>query len=265
MPNYRQQTTGNLGTVSACASCYSSLSLCFSSVSANELCCGNSTSVTVFVAGTGITTLASVTGFLYTTSALDVEAAVGFYSDDLSGGCNPPPVGTLSYNYYIAKGCPGSNYEGFDRKVKTTATLTSDGTPAGSNMFTDNGSSWWIDSTSTETAYNANLNCGCGSGNTCPSADCYSLDISNKTIYPNCNPSISTPVTYQYEIFSDGSMEGTNTPSGYSYINEAGEPSGFLSLIANEEIIICAKLDSVIVYHGATILSGGTEPCNIEA
>ena len=170
MPNYRQQTSGGLGTVSACASCYSSLSLCFSSVSADELCCGNSTSVTVFVAGAGVTTLASVTGLLYTTSALDVEAAVGFYSDDLSGGCNPP----------------------------------------------------------------------------------------NGEV-------INTPVTYQYEIFSDGSMEGTNTPAGYSYINEAGEPSGFLSLIANEEKIICAKLDSVIVYHGATILSGGTEPCNIEA
>ena len=101
-----------------------------------------------------------------------------------SGSCStaPPP----SYNYYVAKGCPGSNYDGLDRKVKTTATLTSDGTPTGSNMFTDNGSSWWIDSTSTETAYNANLNCGCGSGNTCPSADCYSLDISNKTISPNC-------------------------------------------------------------------------------
>ena len=170
MPNYRQQTLGNLGTVSACASCYSSLSLCFSSVSANELCCGNSISVTVFVAGAGVTTLASVAGLLYTTSALDVEAAVGFYSDDLSGGCNPP----------------------------------------------------------------------------------------NGQV-------INTPVTYQYEILADDSMDGTNTPAGYSYINGAGEPSGVLSLTANEEKIICAKLDSVIVYHGATIISGGTEPCNIEA
>ena len=100
-----------------------------------------------------------------------------------SGSCS---TATPSYNYYIAKGCPETNYDGFDRRVKTTATLTSDGTPAGSNMFTDNGSSWWIDNVSTETAYNANLNCGCGSGNTCPSADCYSIDISNKTIYPNC-------------------------------------------------------------------------------
>jgi hypothetical protein len=167
---YRRQLSGLLGPSVACESCapiYSSLSLCFSSVSANELCCGNSTSVTVFVAGTGITTLASVTGFLYTTSALDVEAAVGFYSDDLSGGCNPP----------------------------------------------------------------------------------------NGEV-------INTPVTYQYEIYNaDDSMDGTNTPAGYSYINGAGEPSGVLGLIANEEKIICAKLDSVIVYHGATIISGGTEPC----
>ena len=100
-----------------------------------------------------------------------------------SGPCS---TALPSYNYYTAKGCPATNYDGFDRIVKTTATLTSDGTPAGSNMFTDNGSSWWIDNTSTETAYNANLNCGCGTGNTCPSADCYSLNISNKTIYPSC-------------------------------------------------------------------------------
>ena len=111
MPNYRQQTTGNLGSVTACASCYSSLSLCFSSVSANELCCGNSTSVTVFVAGAGVTTLASVTGLLYTTSALDVEAAVGFYSDDLSGGCNPPveTVDTPDYVTYVLQNGNGQD------------------------------------------------------------------------------------------------------------------------------------------------------------
>ena len=169
---YRRQLSGLLGPSVACESCapiYSSLSLCFSSVSADALCCGNPTSVTVFVAGAGVTTLASVTGLLYTTSALDVEAAVGFYSDDLSGGCNPP--------------------------VET----------------------------------------------------------------------VDTPVTYLYEILADDGMDGTNTPAGYSYINGAGEPSGVLGLIANEEKIICAKLDSVIVYHGATIISGGTEPCNIEA
>jgi hypothetical protein len=111
---YRRQLSGLLGPSVACESCapiYSSLSLCFSSVSANELCCGNSTSVTVFVAGTGITTLASVTGFLYTTSALDVEAAVGFYSDDLSGGCNPPveTVDTPDYVTYVLQNGNGQD------------------------------------------------------------------------------------------------------------------------------------------------------------
>ena len=268
MPNYRQQTTGNLGAVSVCASCYSTLTLCYSATESG-LCCGTPSPSVVYVAGAGITTLASVTGLLYTTPALTTQAAVGYYSDDTgitcstttlpsilasgpgatdlcsspqstpiyfqvaagatntfpaindsvftdasgatplnntatiyyytagtialgvqngivisSGSCStaPPP----SYNYYVAKGCPGSNYDGLDRKVKTTATLTSDGTPTGSNMFTDNGSPWYIFSASTQAAYDANLNCGCGSGNTCPSADCYSLDISNKTISPNC-------------------------------------------------------------------------------
>ena len=94
---YRGQLSGLLGPSVACESCapiYSSLSLCFDSVSANELCCGNPTSVTVFVAGAGVTTLASVTGSLYTTSALDVKAAVGFYSDDAGISCSTPPVGT---------------------------------------------------------------------------------------------------------------------------------------------------------------------------
>ena len=111
---YRRQLSGLLGPSVACESCapsYSSLSLCFSSVSANELCCGNSTSVTVFVAGAGVTTLASVTGLLYTTSALNVEAAVGFYSDDLSGGCNPPveTVDTPEYVTYVLQNGNGQD------------------------------------------------------------------------------------------------------------------------------------------------------------
>ena len=98
MPNYRQQTATSLGSTTACPSCapiYSSLSLCFSSVSADALCCGNSTSVTVYVAGAGVTTLASVTGLLYTTTALNVEAAVGFYSDDAGISCSTPRLCNL--------------------------------------------------------------------------------------------------------------------------------------------------------------------------
>ena len=115
MPNYRQQTATSLGSTTACPSCapiYSSLSLCFSSVSADALCCGNSTSVTVYVAGTGVTTLASVTGLLYTTTALNVEAAVGFYSDDLSGGCNPPDgeiINTPDYVTYVLQNGNGQD------------------------------------------------------------------------------------------------------------------------------------------------------------
>tara|TARA_R110001599_G_scaffold20978_4_gene78478 strand:- start:2110 stop:2382 length:273 start_codon:yes stop_codon:yes gene_type:complete len=90
MPNYRQQTSGGLGTVSACASCYSALTLCYSATEPG-LCCGTPTQSVVYVAGAGITTLASVTGLLYTTSALTTQAAVGYYSDDSGITCTATP------------------------------------------------------------------------------------------------------------------------------------------------------------------------------
>ena len=86
MPNYRQQTSGNLGAVSACASCFSQLTLCYSATEPG-LCCGTPTQSIVYVAGAGVTTLASVTGLLYTTSALTTQAAVGYYSDDSGITC----------------------------------------------------------------------------------------------------------------------------------------------------------------------------------
>ena len=90
MPNYRQQTTGNLGAVSACASCFSQLTLCYSATEPG-LCCGTPSQSIVYVAGAGVTTLASVTGFLYTTSALTTKAANGYYSDDVGITCTATP------------------------------------------------------------------------------------------------------------------------------------------------------------------------------
>jgi len=90
MPNYRQQTSGGLGAVSVCASCFSQLTLCYSATESG-LCCGTPTQSIVYVAGAGVTTLASVTGLLYTTSALTTQAAVGYYSDDSGITCTATP------------------------------------------------------------------------------------------------------------------------------------------------------------------------------
>lgn len=113
------------------------------------------------------------------------------YRQQLSGSLRavaacPSCVTPPTYNYYIAKGCPGGTYDGFDRKVKSTASLNYNGTPTSGDSFSEFGSCWYIDGASTETAYDANLNCGCGAGNTCPSADCSSLDVSDFAITSGC-------------------------------------------------------------------------------
>ena len=115
-----------------------------------------------------------------------------------------------TYNYYIAKGCPGGTYDGFDRKVKSTASLNYNGTPTGGDSFSEFGSCWYIDGASTETAYDANLNCGCGAGNTCPSADCSSLDVSNFTITSGCAACTgAVPLTLFYGTLSTYTFPNT--------------------------------------------------------
>ena len=69
---------------------YTELTLCYAGTEA-DLCCGTSESRTVFAEG-NVANLASVTGLLYTTRDLDVEAQDGFYSDDISITCTTPPV-----------------------------------------------------------------------------------------------------------------------------------------------------------------------------
>ena len=66
-------------TVSTCPSCFTSLSLCYSSTSANDLCCNTSTNVTVYVAA-GETFLNN-TG-LYSDSSLSNAAPNGYYSQN---------------------------------------------------------------------------------------------------------------------------------------------------------------------------------------
>ena len=70
----------------------SELALCYS-LTEDGLCCGTPEGRTVFVQGS-VTNLADVTGLLYKTSDLLVEADPGYYSDDSGISCSAPPVGT---------------------------------------------------------------------------------------------------------------------------------------------------------------------------
>ena len=84
MSNYRQQTGSSLLGSNTCTSCYTTLSLCYSSTSASDVCCNSMTSVTVYVpAGE---TFANANN-LYATAALSGGslAAAGYYSAD--GAC----------------------------------------------------------------------------------------------------------------------------------------------------------------------------------
>ncbi len=79
MANYRQLTSSGLGTSASCPSCYTTLSLCYSAVSATDLCCGNPTSVFRYVPA-GQTFATATT--LYSNTALTNVAPAGWYSDD---------------------------------------------------------------------------------------------------------------------------------------------------------------------------------------
>tara|TARA_R110000851_G_scaffold12650_10_gene43724 strand:+ start:8007 stop:8450 length:444 start_codon:yes stop_codon:yes gene_type:complete len=110
MANYRQQTAGGLQAETACTSCFSTLSLCYSSTE-NGLCCETPTSVIVYVpSGETFATASN----LYATSSLTTLADAGFYSDD-SSLCGTSPAGTsytlqngtqsdLEYSYTTTSG-----------------------------------------------------------------------------------------------------------------------------------------------------------------
>ena len=77
--NYREWSgTAFVSLLSAlCPSCFNSLTLCYSSVSATDLCCNNSTTVTVYLAAGE--TFENNTG-MYSNQSLTTAAADGFYS-----------------------------------------------------------------------------------------------------------------------------------------------------------------------------------------
>ena len=74
--------------INTCPSCSTSLSLCYSSTSANDLCCNTSTNVTVYV-GSGQTFLNN-TG-LYSDSSLTTAAPNGYYSQNANTCFNNLP------------------------------------------------------------------------------------------------------------------------------------------------------------------------------
>lgn len=83
MANFRQQTNSALGTSTVCSACSTTLFLCFSSVSADELCCVISSNVTVYVPSGQ--TFQNATN-LYADSTLTTLATSGWYSDN-AGSC----------------------------------------------------------------------------------------------------------------------------------------------------------------------------------
>tara|TARA_R110002020_G_scaffold62942_6_gene167910 strand:+ start:9811 stop:10068 length:258 start_codon:yes stop_codon:yes gene_type:complete len=85
MANYRQQTGGTLGTSQTCPTCSTQLILCYATT-ANTVCCGTSTTATVYVAAGA--TFATAT-LLYSDAALTTIAAAGYYSTD-AGTCTTP-------------------------------------------------------------------------------------------------------------------------------------------------------------------------------
>jgi hypothetical protein len=77
--NYRQWNGSAFTSLQTtlCPSCFTTLTLCYSSVSAADLCCNNSTTVTVYLAPGE--TFENNTG-MYSNQSLTTAAADGFYS-----------------------------------------------------------------------------------------------------------------------------------------------------------------------------------------
>jgi len=93
----RQQLSGVLLNTQSCSNCSTELSLCFSAVSADELCCGTATPVSVWINSSYTFTTAPD---LFTTSAMSTRVLAGWYSDDLAAGCAVPVPATT---YTISK------------------------------------------------------------------------------------------------------------------------------------------------------------------
>ena len=78
MPDYRQQSTGTLGTATACASCYTAIQLYYSNIDANDLCCVQSTTATYYLAP-GVASFTAATTIY--SDDIGIVASGGFYRE----------------------------------------------------------------------------------------------------------------------------------------------------------------------------------------
>ena len=79
MADYRQQSTGSLGTSQTCPSCYTAIQLYYSNVSADDLCCVQTATTTYYLAP-GVANFASAS-VIYSTDTGTV-APDGFYREN---------------------------------------------------------------------------------------------------------------------------------------------------------------------------------------
>lgn len=88
------------------------------------------------------------------------------------------------YNYYYMEGCPGTTYDGLDRVVRTTSTLTVSTTPNVADATSIFGSCFFAKSTTTKAIYDA-----------CDPSDLSCVDITGYTIVSGCDTCVSPPTT----------------------------------------------------------------------
>lgn len=133
-------------------------------------------SSTIYLSGTG---QASMYASCPTTTTTTTTTAAPTTTTTTTTTADP-------YNYYYVEGCPGGAFESLDRIVKTTSTYTIGAGSSDSTSVSIFGNTWYAKSTTTKTLYDANTSCGCGVGNTCPNADCESIDTSGFTTQLGC-------------------------------------------------------------------------------
>ena len=105
---YKQQNNGTLGGSAVCPTCppdSTQISLCYSNISADDLCCGSPVARNVYIA-TG-TTWETAPGY-FQDSNLTIPVANGWYSGDIIGcGSGPGPQPEANYSATVcATGAP---------------------------------------------------------------------------------------------------------------------------------------------------------------
>jgi len=106
------------------------------------------------------------------------------------------------YNYYYMEGCPGTQFDGLDRVVRTTSVLTTSLTPNSADATSIFGSCFFAKSTTTKAIYDA-----------CDPSDLSCLDISGYTIVSGCDTCIGTTTSTTIPV----TTTTTTVPGCYTY------------------------------------------------